>query len=181
VKFAAHSPTGSRRQQQHTATGFTLIELLVVVALIAIASGLATFALRDPSASQLENEAARLAALFESARAQSRSTGIAVRWLPHGASQAEGNNTNALTDAPAPGFQFVGLGPHHDLPGQWLGSGVSAEIVGKKSLLLGPEPMIGAQQVVLRLNDQQLVLGTDGLGPFEVNDTANSTPTRAGT
>jgi general secretion pathway protein H len=46
--------------------GFTLVELLVVVALIAIASGLASLALRDPAASQLEQEASRLAALLES-------------------------------------------------------------------------------------------------------------------
>ena len=34
--------------------GFTLIELLLVVALIAIASGLATLALRDPAATRLD-------------------------------------------------------------------------------------------------------------------------------
>src|SRR4051812_11626642 len=62
--------------------GFTLIELLIVVALIAIASGLASFALRDPAASALENEAARLTALLESGRAQSRATGVAVTWSP---------------------------------------------------------------------------------------------------
>jgi general secretion pathway protein H len=33
---------------------------------------------------------------------------------------------------------------------------------------LGPEPLIGAQRIVLHLGDQRLVLGTDGLGPFAV-------------
>jgi general secretion pathway protein H len=33
---------------------------------------------------------------------------------------------------------------------------------------LGPEPLIGAQRVVLRLADQKLELRTDGLGPFTV-------------
>jgi len=34
----------------------------------------------------------------------------------------------------------------------------------------GPEPVIGAQRIVLRLGDQQLQLATDGLGPFAVVD-----------
>jgi general secretion pathway protein H len=37
---------------------------------------------------------------------------------------------------------------------------------------LGPEPLIGAQRVVLRLGDQRVELGTDGLGPFVVVDEA---------
>jgi general secretion pathway protein H len=140
------------------ASGFTLIELLLVVALIAVASGLATFALRNPSGVQLEQEAGRLAALLESARAQSRGTGIPVRWVPR----------SATPDAE--GFRFEGLVPGNPLPGNWLNPGVSAEIIGVPSLLLGPEPLIGAQRIVLRLDDQRLVLSTDGLGPFEVAD-----------
>jgi general secretion pathway protein H len=34
---------------------------------------------------------------------------------------------------------------------------------------LGPEPLIGAQRIVLRLDEQTLTLATDGLGPFVVN------------
>ena len=54
--------------------GFTLIELLVVVALIAIASGVASLSLRDGTASRLEHEGQRLAALLESARAEARAS-----------------------------------------------------------------------------------------------------------
>jgi len=136
--------------------GFTLIELLLVVALIAVASGLATFAIRDPSSTQLENEAARLASLLEAARAQSRATGIAVRWEPRPAAPNSA------------GFRFVGLPKGNDLPNQWLGEGVSAEIIGQSALVLGPEPIILSQRVVLRLNDQRLMLATDGLAPFAV-------------
>jgi general secretion pathway protein H len=143
--------TRARRQG-----GFTLIELLLVVALIAVASGLATFALRDSSSTALENEAARLGALLESARAQSRATGIAVRWEPRPA-QPE-----------TEGFRFVGLTPGNELPGKWLNTGVSAEVVGVPFVTLGPEPLIGEQRIVLRLNDQRLTLMTDGLGPFVV-------------
>jgi len=52
-------PTSARGNK---AGGFTLIELLLVVALIAIASGVASLALRDPAAARLEQEAVRLGA-----------------------------------------------------------------------------------------------------------------------
>ncbi len=148
------SAPGSRRWGR--SSGFTLIELLLVVALIAIASGLASLALRDPSTTQLEHEAARLAALLESARAESRASGLAARWEP---ARAEPN---------ASGFQFIGLSGLTTMPTQWLTEGVSAEIVGARAVVLGPEPIIGAQNIVLRLNDQRLTLTTDGLGPFVV-------------
>lgn len=147
-----------RVQPRRSSGGFTLIELLVVVALIAIASGLMTLSLRDPAGNQLENEAARLVALLESARAESRASGIAVRWEPHSA--------EANTD----GFQFVGVTNTADFPNHWLGSGVSAEIVGARAVVLGPEPLISPQRIVLRLEDQRLALATDGLGPFVVLD-----------
>ncbi len=149
---------GSNVRTQNGALGFTLIELLLVVALIAVASGLATFALRNPASTQLENEAARLVALLESARAQSRSTGIAVRWLPSG------------TEVNPQGFRFEGLSPGVDMPTQWLADGVSAEIGAVPAVVLGPEPLIGSQRIVLSLEDQRLVLSTDGLGPFEVSN-----------
>ena len=44
--------------------GFTLIELLVVLVIIAIASAVASLALRDPAATRLEQEASRLSALL---------------------------------------------------------------------------------------------------------------------
>ena len=45
---------------------------MVVVALIAIATAVASLALRDPATNKLEQEAARLASLLESARAEAR-------------------------------------------------------------------------------------------------------------
>lgn len=136
--------------------GFTLIELLVVITLIAIASSVVTLAMRDPAATRLEQEAARLVALLESARAESRAAGLQARWEPRAA------------QVDAPGFRFVGLPESSQLPAAWLGEGVSAEVVGARAVVLGPEPMIGAQRIVLRLDAQRLVLATDGLGPFVV-------------
>ena len=136
--------------------GFTLIELLVVVVIIAIASSVATLALRDPSATRLEHEAARLAALLEGARSEARSSGLAAFWEPK------------PVQAGAEGFRFVGLPDSAELPARWLVEGVTAEVVGARAVVLGPEPLIGAQRIVLRLDDKRLTLSTDGLGPFVV-------------
>lgn len=132
-----------------------MVELLVVIALIAIAAGAVALALRDGGADRLEREGARLAALLEAARADARASGLAVRFEIASADAADGVD-----------FRFVGLPPSVRLPERWLDPEVSAEIVGARSLLLGPEPLLPAQQVVLRLRDQRLVLATDGLAPF---------------
>lgn len=150
----AGRPAAPRLRAQH---GFTLIELLIVVAIIAIASAVATLALRDPAATQLDREGARLAALLESARAEARALGVPVRWVPT-----------------EDGFRFVGLPEALTPRGSWLGEGVSAEVQGPRrplpGVVLGPEPIIGAQRIVLRAEHQQLTLVTDGIGPFVVAD-----------
>jgi general secretion pathway protein H len=130
---------------------------MVVISLIAIAAGLISLSLRDPASTQLENEAARLVALLESARAESRASGIPVKWEPRTQSEMDG-------------FDFKGLTNPSEFPDHWLGSGVSAEIVGATAITLGPEPFIPPQRIVLRMDDQRLALATDGLGPFAVVD-----------
>ena len=134
--------------------GFTLLELLMVVAIMALATAGVSLAMRDSAQTQLEREAQRLAALLESARAQSRASGVPVRWQP--------------TEA---GFRFDGL-PSESLPQQWMAPGVHAALPqGRGALLLGPEPVIGAQQTWLSLASQPgrtLVVATDGLRPFAV-------------
>jgi general secretion pathway protein H len=133
------------------AAGFTLIELLVVVAIIAIASAGVSFALRDSAATQLDREAQRLSALFESARAQSRTSGVPVVWHP-----VQG------------GFRFDGL-PAGTLPENWLSPETYAE--DGAAVVLGPEPVIGRQSVVLASSTtprRSLRIATDGLRPFAV-------------
>ena len=137
--------------------GFTLIELMVVVALIAIASAVVSLSLRDPAATRLDHEGARLVALLEAARTEARASGLTVSWEPRAAQDG------------AEGFRFVGLPRSSDLPTHWLAAGVRAEVPGARAVLLGPEPLIGAQTIVLRLDEQRLTLATDGLGPFIVN------------
>lgn len=141
----------SKLGRARRAAGFTLPELLIVMAIIAIASAGVSFAMRDSQATQLEREAQRLAALLESARAQSRSTGVPVRWTPA-----------------AGGFRFDGLAAQA-LPENWLSD--TTEVQGATTLLLGPEPIIGKQQVVLvstAMPGRSLRIATDGLRPFAV-------------
>lgn len=149
--------------------GFTLIELMVVVAIIAIAAGVASLAVRDPADTQLEREAARLTALLEAARAEARTLGLPVVWVPAGIAGEQAGQEP---------FRFIGLPPSSGLPTRWLVKGVTAEVQGATSLVLGPEPLIGAQRVVLRLEQQRLALATDGLGPFQVVDPDAPPPAR---
>jgi general secretion pathway protein H len=66
----------------------------------------------------------------------------------------------------AQGFRFDGLAPGQ-LPQDWLDP--AAQALGTPVLVLGPEPLIAPQQVVLTLADlpgRQLSVATDGLRPF---------------
>jgi len=142
------------------ARGFTLLELMVVVAIVALATAGATLALRDGSATRLEREGLRLSALLESARAQSRTSGVPVLWRQR-----------------PDGFEFVGVKPRRDAqsslaePRTWLDAETRAQVTqpsGAQVLVLGPEPLIAAQRLVLQQGDRQLTLATDGLSPFAV-------------
>ncbi|MDD5334634.1 MAG: prepilin-type N-terminal cleavage/methylation domain-containing protein [Rhodoferax sp.] len=152
------APTFQARQAaSRRSVGFTLLELLVVLAIVAMASVGVGFAMRDSSMVQLERDAQRLAALLEAARARSRVSGVPVRW-----------------QASAQGFHFEGLAAS-DLPEQWLDPDTSVAGADGASdtvtLLLGPEPIIEPQQLLLVSRshpDKNLRLATDGVRPFSV-------------
>jgi len=127
--------------------------------LIAITSATVTLALRDPAELQLQREAQRLTALLETARAESRASGLTVRWIPRGIKSGDD-------------FRFEGLPRTLQLPTRWLGDPVAVQIENATAtnpgVILGPEPVIPAQRLRLTLGTQRLVLGTDGLSAFDV-------------
>jgi general secretion pathway protein H len=132
-----------RKPMQH---GFTLLELLLVIAIVAVVSTGAVLVLRDSAQAALETEAQRLAAVLEQARAQSRSSGVAVRW-----------------SATPRGFALDGKQQG------WLVQSIEAS--SEHPLVLGPEPLIPPQSVKLWLTEQPLKVlrvATDGVRPFEV-------------
>ncbi len=126
--------------------GFTLLELIVVVAIIAIASGAVTLSLRDSEQSLVQREGERLAAQLDVARARSRAMGVAVVWHA---------NDKGYWFEPGDGIQTI-----------WLSSSVKTQV--SATLSLGPEPVIGAQQVSLFAGKNGVHVNTDGLRPFSV-------------
>ncbi len=134
---------------------------MVVLAVIAIGVGLVSLAIPDPARTRLDTEAARLVALLETARTEARASGLAVAWVPG-------------TDAQGDAFRFVGLPAALALPTQWLDARVSAEVIGADSLTLGPEAILPPQRVMLRLDDQRIEIGSDGLGAFEVESAGDA-------
>jgi general secretion pathway protein H len=140
--------------------GFTLMELLVVIALIAIGTAAVSFTLRDTSQTLLERDAERLAALLESARARSRSSGVPVVWRP-----VVETNSNS---APA-AFAFEGL-PPQTLPDAWLSP--QTQVAANSLLRLGPDPIIGPQSVMLSHQNFRVWVSTNGIEPFHVSRTA---------
>lgn len=131
--------------------GFTLIELLVVVALIAVATAGVTLSLRDRAADALERDAQRLAAVLESARAQSRANGTPVVW------QAETG-----------GFILRGL-PRQQPVQLWLSE--QTRVPPGTMVVLGPEQLMPPQQITLystQPGTANLHVVTDGLRPFTI-------------
>lgn len=139
--------------QSPPAFGLTLLELLLVLLIIGIGTSLSLLALRDPAQAQLQSEATRLAGLLEGARAASQAQDVPLRWRVEGA-----------------GFRFVGQagGPW---PDRWLHVEIEAQVLGGSELVLGPEPVLAAQAVLLghRLVPERRVwVASDGVRPFAV-------------
>ena len=140
-----------------------MIELLIVIAIIAVGVALASVALPDGAAARLEEEGERLTALLEAARAEARVSGVAVRWVPSGGSEPLLDPQGRPVD-----YRFVGLPPPLLTQTRWLDPRISAQVVGGRAIVLGPDAILPQQRIVLALGDRRLELMTDGLGPFGV-------------
>ena len=155
--------------------GFTLIELMVVVLIVALASGMVAFSLRDTQGIALEREGQRLAAMLEYARAQSRLQGTPVRWR-----------------ATPQGFALEGL--NKPVPEQpWLSEDTRVlDVLPRNpaidpatlaSLALGPEPVLAPQSVLLgsgQTPGNAVRVATDGVRPFAIVPADAAAPSAAG-
>jgi general secretion pathway protein H len=134
--------------------GFTLIEVLVVLAIVALGTGALVWSLRDSASQQLDEEAQRLSALLEAGRAQSRTSGVALRW--------RSNGTGFVIETQPPG-----LAPSKTHA--WLYPQTRASV---STLWLGPEPILPPQSLVLTQGDGSrgsVRLASDGLRAFGTN------------
>jgi general secretion pathway protein H len=157
--------------------GLTLLELLVVLAIIGFSLAGVSLSLRDSSQTQIEREAQRLVAILEAARAQSRTSGIALIWqaTPEGfVIRAASASTPAQANNPIA-----------DRTQTWLTTGTQAVVstvsvsannsAAANLVVLGPEPILTPTRITLTLataNNTKptpaLSIGTDGLRPFQV-------------
>ena len=172
-------------QRQH---GLTLLELLVVLTIIGFGLAGVSLSLRDSSQTQLEREAQRLVAVLEAARAQSRTSGMALIWQPTAEgfvirpalaqNQALGNTRpSSATDSTASSIATR--------TETWLTTGTQAAIstaapptnntTPANLVVLGPEPILAPARITLSVATSNnakpaptLSLGTDGLRPFQV-------------
>ncbi|PQA84757.1 type II secretion system protein GspH [Limnohabitans sp. TS-CS-82] len=152
--------------------GLTLLELLVVLAIIGFSVAGVSLSLRDSNQTQLEREAQRLVAVLEAARAQSRTSGVALIWQP----TAEGF---VIRPAIAPNQALSNsASPIATRTETWLTAGTQAAIntaTRTNLVVLGPEPILAPARITLSVATSNsakpfptLSIGTDGLRPFQV-------------
>jgi general secretion pathway protein H len=169
--------------------GLTLLELLVVLVIIGFGLAGVSLSLRDSNQTQLEREAQRLVAVLEAARAQSRTSGMALIWQPTAEgfvirpalapNQAQSNNAMPFS---ATGNTASAIATRAET---WLATGTQAAIstatpptnnaLPANLVVLGPEPILAPARITLSVATSNsakpapsLSIGTDGLRPFQV-------------
>lgn len=150
------TPVGAQRPRQTRlpgpSRGLTLLEMLVVLTILGIAMGGVAWALRDTDHDRLEQQAVRLQAQLEVARALARASASTarLRWLPDG-------------------YAFEGL-PDNDTalqrPQRWMDAHITARETN--AVVLGPEPMGAPWRIELSLGAARLALVSDGWSPVTI-------------
>jgi general secretion pathway protein H len=153
--------------------GLTLLELLVVLAIIGFAMAGVSLSLRNSSQTQLEQEAQRLVAILEAARAQSRTSGVALLWqaTPEGfVIRPASGNPNSPIAARTETWSTTGTQTTVSTTTPSANNATPANLV-----VLGPEPMLAPARITLSMATANntnpapsLSIGTDGLKPFQV-------------
>lgn len=157
-------------------TGFTLLEMLVVLVALALLGTLAVLSLRDDREQLLHTEADRLIAMLEAARAESRATGAPIVWFPIGPLELDRSNERgqaARTNA-WQGFAFEVRasssfsGPRVATATWAAKAGLSLGVRTQPSdlLVLGPDPIIPSQSVIIEHAGRFVEISTDGVSPF---------------
>jgi len=136
------------------AKGFTLIELLVVLALLAIGSSLVVLGLRDASTQPLQQEADRLIAVLEGAKAQARVSSTPLRWQ----ADEQGFAISPLTGGEAQRLAWLHLGTRAE-PAVWV---ISAEPLQAPMQLQLRQAATGNRPAA------SLTLRSDGASAFKV-------------
>lgn len=138
-------------QRRNGSRGLTLLEMMVVAAMAALATAMATLALPRSEQRQLELELQRLAAWLEHGRAQSRASGQVVS-----------------LEVAGQGFRLVSAGNRQTGTPQWQPWKADGLDVVPQRVLLGPEPIIEPQRLIIGLQGLKASLATDGVRPFQV-------------
>ena len=133
------------------AKGFTLIELLVVLVLVALGASLVVLSMPDGPEQQLRQEADRLTAYLESAKAHARTSHTPMLWR----SDESGFSLSPLADASQPLSRQAWLFPStRSQPREWL---------------ISPEPVQAPMQLELKqAQGRPLRLQSDGVTAFKV-------------
>ncbi len=144
-RTSPHARCGMRR--------FTLLELMVVLVIIGLAATGITMGMRSSDEMALYQEAERVSAALETGRVQSRARGVAAEFVT--------SEKGFIVKSPNAGIDESKVQP-------WLKPGTSAS--GNVPTVLGPEPILPAQTVVLSLGAYSVRISSQGLRPFAVEE-----------
>jgi general secretion pathway protein H len=166
LRGLAPSARGSLRGRGHNQAGFTLLEMLVVLVIAGLLVSLASLALTRNPRTDLNEEAQRLALLFESANDEAQVRDRPIAWLPVNG----GFRFDMHTDDGWRPMRDDLLGPR-----RWEGgvTGVAISYPGSDSspdrIVFGTEAIDAPVQITLYSAVGRATIVSNGSGRFEVH------------